>query len=107
QGSAAGTEIDVRGNNKSIADGDTTPSTLDGTDFGGATVSTGSVTRTFTIENTGTLPLNLTGSPLVQLGNTTNFSVVALPSASVDPGSSTTFQVQFAPTTDGLLTTTL
>ena len=40
----------------SIADGDTTPAAADHTDFGGTDVAGGTVTRTFTIQNTGTAP---------------------------------------------------
>ncbi len=45
-------EIDMKGNGVSIVDGDITPSLADHTDFGSATVTTGSVVRTFTIDNT-------------------------------------------------------
>ena len=60
-----------------IADGDTTPSTADGTDFGSTDVASGTVTESFTILNTGTSILHLTGSPLVQLSgtNAADFSV--------------------------------
>ena len=96
----------VQGNGIAIADGDSTPSATDGTDFGSAPIGTG-VTHTFTIQNTGDATLNLDGSPLVQLSDTTNFSIVNAPAASVPPGGSTTFQVNFAPTTSGPHTTTL
>ncbi|MBI3143245.1 MAG: hypothetical protein HYZ16_10490, partial [Bacteroidetes bacterium] len=45
-------EIDVLGNGTSIADGDATPGTADHSDFGSATTASGTVPRTFTIENT-------------------------------------------------------
>jgi hypothetical protein len=62
-GAATGPEIEVLGNSQLILDGDTTPSLSDHTDFANVYVPTGSVTRTFTIRNTGTADLNLTGSP--------------------------------------------
>src|SRR5437588_6143099 len=63
---AGSPEIDVQGNGNSIADGDTTPQATDGTDFG--TVSLGNaLSHTFTILNTGTSPLNLIGTPKVQI----------------------------------------
>ena len=82
---AAGTalvpEIDLRFNGISIADGDMTPSTADGTIFGSQNVASGSVTRTFTIVNTGSGTLNLTGSPVVEIigNNPGDFLVTAQP----------------------------
>jgi hypothetical protein len=46
-------EIAVEGNATNIADGDTTPSTADHTDFGATAVAGGTLARTFTIKNTG------------------------------------------------------
>ncbi|MEM6503815.1 MAG: choice-of-anchor Q domain-containing protein, partial [Cyanobacteria bacterium P01_C01_bin.89] len=50
-------EINVTGNSVAIANNDTTPDTADDTDFGGVNVNSGSITKTFTIENQGDLPL--------------------------------------------------
>src|SRR6185295_18774625 len=97
----------VKGNGVVIADGDLSPSSLDATDFGNATANINSVTKTYTIQNTGDLSYNLTGTPLVQLGDNTNFTVIAAPSATIVPGGTTTFQVRFNPTTTGLLSTTI
>src|SRR5204863_8519672 len=47
-----GSEIDVTGDGFTIADGDTSPSTDDLTDFGSANVTGGTVSHDFTIENT-------------------------------------------------------
>ena len=91
---AVASEVDVQGNGNSIADGDTSPSTTDGTDFGSADITGGSVTRPFTIRNTGTGTLTV-GS--VSVSNTTDFSVVGQPSSSVVGSGSTTFQVKFDP----------
>jgi methionine-rich copper-binding protein CopC len=59
-------EIDVTNSSgsTSIATGDTSPRSLDGTDFG-----TQSTTKTFTIKNTGNADLILSGSPLVALSS--------------------------------------
>ncbi|WP_199248245.1 FG-GAP-like repeat-containing protein [[Phormidium] sp. ETS-05] len=99
-------EIDLQGNTTSIADGDTTPSLTDHTDFGGATTTSGSVTRTFTIANTGPDPLTLTGSPLVSISgaNAADFSVTATPAATVGSSSQTTFEVTFTPSALGVRT---
>lgn len=92
-------EIDVQGNGISIADGDASPSSDDGTDFGGVAVGQ-SLARTFTIRNTGTLDLNLTGSPLVAVTGS-DFVVSAQPGTSViAPNGSTTFEITFTPTAE-------
>ncbi len=97
-------DIDVQGNGVSIANGDDTPSTVDGTDFGEAEVpigpaTQGSVTHAFTIANTGNIDLRLTGSPLVEITgtNASDFTVVLNPSTPITAGGSTTFQIKFAP----------
>jgi hypothetical protein len=99
-------EITVLGNSQIINDGDTTPSTIDNTDFGNVTTG-GSVVRTFTITNTGTDVLNLYGSPRVQVSSSSDFVVTLQPSSTVGIGGSTTFQIQFAPTGLGLKTVTV
>jgi hypothetical protein len=94
-------EMEVRGNGIVIADNDLVPAAADGTEYG--TVSTGgSVTRTFTINNTGTSALNLTAVPRVQLIGSADFTVIAQPASPVAAGGTTTFQVRFAPTGSGL-----
>lgn len=97
-------EIDVQGNSVSIADGDTTPSTSDHTDFETAAVSGGTVTRTFTIRNTGNADLNLTGDPKVAISGAQadDFTVVSQPSSPVSPSGSSTFDVRFDPSASGL-----
>ena len=92
-----------------IADGDNTPSVADQTDFGAAAVTSGTVVRTFTIENTGSATLNLTGSPRVVVGGTNagDFTVNVQPGASISTVSSTTFQVTFDPIATGLRSATL
>ncbi len=92
-------EISVSGNGLSILDGDNSPSTLDGTDFGEAEVGGDAVLATFTIENTGGHTLLLTGTPRVEITGTNagDFSVTSLPDALIDGGQSTTFSVSFTP----------
>src|SRR4029078_11248879 len=77
----SGPEMDLRGNNVSIVDGDTSPSATDNTDFGSQDAASGSGTRTFTIANSGTAALGLSGTPRVQIGGTngTDFTVSVQP----------------------------
>jgi hypothetical protein len=94
-------EMDITGNDVSIADNDITPNTNDHTDFGSTSVGS-SVTRTYTIANTGDADLNLTGSgDLVVLegAGCTEFTVTAQPTSPVwSGGGTTTFTVQYSPT---------
>lgn len=101
-------EIEVLGLSQVITSGDTTPSSADGTDFG-FVAPAGSTTRTYTIQNTGTAGLNLSGTPLVQVSgaNASDFTVSTLPVSPVAAAGSTTFSVTFTPSTDGLRQATL
>lgn len=94
-------EMNITGNGTTIIDGDSGPTTTDHSDFGTVTIP-GSVTRTFTIQNTGAGTLNLTGSPRVVLTGDANFTMGTQPAASVAPGGSTTFTVTFTPSTTGV-----
>ena len=97
--------IQVQGNGQSIANGDSTPSASDGTDFG--VCDLGSVVAgTFTVDNTGPAPLRLSGTPVVQvLGtNTGDFVVTDSPSRSAFPD---TFEIEFRPSAPGRRTATV
>ncbi len=117
----AGYEVLIQGNTLAnmslnyngtvIPNGDTTPSTAKGTDFGVVTNGFSSSPRTFTIHNSGNGPLNLTGTPRVQFGglNPSDFYMTALPATLVGAnGGSTTFDLVFEPTVNtGLRTATV
>ena len=95
-------EIDVQGNGVSIGDGDTTPDAADDTDFGTVVEGGDNVVRTFTIRNTGPGALDLTGSPLVAISGSSDFTITTQPATDlVAAAGSTTFQVTFDPTTVG------
>ncbi|MBI2729288.1 MAG: choice-of-anchor D domain-containing protein, partial [Sphingobacteriales bacterium] len=99
-------EINVQGNGITIADGDVTPSATDHTDFGNVTISSNLV-RTYTIQNTGTDDLTVSGIT-VSGGDAGLFTLGTLTPASPIPGGgSATFTVTFAPTSTGLKTTTV
>lgn len=106
--SVASPEMDVRGMGQSIADGDASPSTADDTDFGALSVG-GSLTHTFMIVNSSMLlPLNLSGSPKVTLSGSSDFSVTTQPSSPVATSNgTTTFDIQFNPTSSGTHTATV
>jgi hypothetical protein len=66
-------------------------------------MDSGTIVRTFTIRNTGTIGLDLSGSPKVVTSgtNAADFTVTSQPSSPVAGGGSTTFQVTFDPSSTG------
>ncbi|WP_428665800.1 BspA family leucine-rich repeat surface protein [Runella sp.] len=103
-------EINLKGNGVSIVNGDATPSAADHTDFGSQNISSGTIVRTFTVENTGAGTLNLSGSPLVNINGTNagDFTLTALPATPVAAtNGTTTFQITFDPSASGVRTATV
>lgn len=100
-------ESNLRGNGISIADGDTTPDTADHTGFGSTLVTGGTVVRTYTIENSGTA--NLVVSGITKSGtHAGDFTIGSLsPASPIPAGSSATFTVTFDPSATGLRTATI
>ncbi|MCF6237332.1 MAG: choice-of-anchor D domain-containing protein, partial [Candidatus Marinimicrobia bacterium] len=101
---ATAPEIQVTGNGLEIVAGDASPSLTDSTYFGDVTASLGVSYVTYTIHNSGTTTLNLTGTPLVNiLGDAaTEYAVTSLPSSTVSANGSTTFTISFDPNQVGL-----
>ncbi|MFY0675158.1 MAG: choice-of-anchor D domain-containing protein, partial [Bacteroidia bacterium] len=103
-------EISVKGNSIEIEKSDNTPSTLDNTDFGCARVLSGTVTKTFTIENIGASTLSLTGTPIVSIGgtNSSDFAITSQPADTfILPSRSQEFVVEFDPSATGLRLATI
>ena len=88
-GGPPGAEVTVLGNGLSIADGDTTPSAADGTDFGAVPAGGATVSRVFTVRNDGGWALTLGAVTLP-----TGFSLTEGLSTSLAAGASDTFTVQ-------------
>jgi hypothetical protein len=89
-------EINVTGNSVSIVTGDNTPELADHTHFGEVPV-TGSLIRTYSIENNGTVDLEVsalttggTAASLFAVGDITLSAIIA-------PGGSSTFTVTYSP----------
>lgn len=97
-------EINLTGNSVAIADGDTSPTATDHTDFGLVNASTNSV-RTFTIQNVGTATLNIN---TIGNSNTADFAIggITLPTTIV-PAGSKTFTVTLNSATEGAKTATI
>ncbi len=97
-------DMEVSWNSVMINDGSTTPSSSNGTDFGSVNVSSGSVSKTYTIQNTGNLTLTLSGATISGSGD---FTVTSQPGSSVTPGATTTFTVRFDPSASGTRSATV
>ncbi len=98
--------IVVSGSGNSIADGSTSPSAAQGTDFGLHEVGGNPLTETYTIANNGTTPLSV-GQVALGGADPSDFSVATQPASTVSPGSSTTFSVQFVAGAAGARTATV
>ena len=97
QGTGVTREIDITGLGLSIVNGDTVTSISDGTDFGPTDINLVTVNRTFTIRNTGSLPLTISNPTITGL-NASEFSISANPGTlTIGAGSSTNFTVTFNP----------
>lgn len=94
-------EIRILGNSTAITDGDNSPTTADHTDFGSTDITSGSIVRTFTIENTGTATLTISSVGITGT-HAADFSITSFPSGTVAAGGSTTFQVTFNPSAAGV-----
>lgn len=81
-----------------ITNGDTTPDSVDGTDFG--LCVSDPIRQRFAITNAGTYALTLTGTPHVVIGgsNPESFIVTAQPDTSMAAGGITEFDIEFSPT---------
>lgn len=97
-------EINILGGGVIILSGDTSPDISDDTDFGVHDFCTPTtITRTFTIQNTGFSDLNLTGNPIVSISGSSDFTVSTQPSSStVAIGGSDTFELTYTPTSPGV-----
>jgi hypothetical protein len=100
-------EIEVQGQGQSIANGDSSPSPSDGTDFGSLSIGSPPISHTFTISNTGYTDLILSGSPAVTLSTGTHFIVTMQPNSPVASHGVTSFEIIFDPSAIGDLTDTV
>lgn len=101
-------EINIKGNGISITNGDSTPSVIDSTNFGTVEINTIS-TKIFTIENLGSVELQLTGTPKVVITgiNSDDYSILVQPISPVFISEFTTFKIVFEPQSSGIKTATV
>ena len=105
EGMGAEAEIIVLGNSVSISHNDLSPSINDFTDMGAIVANTSSITKEYFITNTGLDTLELSGSPKIAITGDAQFSVTSQPLSTVLPGDTTSFIIEFTPTTEALVTT--
>ena len=101
-------EIKITGNGVEIVDGDTEPSSIDFTSFGGISVASGSITKEFNITSTlGTI--YLTGDPNVSIigAHESDFEVTTQPNGTIPMDRETFFIITFNPSGEGLRTATV
>ena len=106
QGKGISPEIDVLGNSQSITSGSTLPVLANYTFFDYLNVVGASLTRTYTIKNTGTAALSV-GALTISGANASDFTVVTLPAASVAANAATTFSIKFDPSATGVRNATV
>lgn len=98
-----GTHMNLSGMNMPILH-NSLAAIVNGTDFGSTQIVSDEMVRTFTVKNIGVNTLNLTGTPIVAISGSTDFTVTQLPSNSLVSETQTTFKIKFAPSTIGLKT---
>lgn len=97
-------EINIKSQyNVTIADGDTTPSSTDQTNFGNVSMDGGTVTINLIIENTGTGAMTI-GAASFTGTNAADFAIVSAPASTIAAGASSRFKISFSPTTIGAKT---
>lgn len=101
-------EINVTGNGNIIADGDVSPDPNDHTDFGSVAAASGTISRTFTIQNTGSGTLTL-GSNAVSVsgGQSVDFTITDQPATTIASGGNDNFTIEFDPSAVGVRSTTV
>jgi hypothetical protein len=102
-------EMNIKGNNISIANGFNAPDGLNNTLFGSTNVGSAGPIKNFFVENIGATTLDLTGTPIVEIigAHPGDFIVNQQAAASVTSTSNSEFIIQFFPTADGTRTATV
>ena len=83
-----------------VVQGDSTPTIVDGTNYGGIDVAGATKTRVFVVRNSGTGTLRI-NSIMIGGANAAEFTLVRVPATTLAPGESTPFSIRFDPTATG------
>ncbi len=103
QGTGAAPEINVKGNGIDISNEDETPSLSDYTNFGAQDITSGTIERTFIIQNNGNSNLILTGDPLIEISGERayDFTVIQEPATTISANGFSEFIIAFDPSDVG------
>ncbi len=100
-------DIYVEGNSIEIVNGETTTNNLNDTDFRSVDITQGLKSKTFTVTNIGGGTLNFTGGTPVTLTGSSDFTVSSQPAASLDGFESSSFTIDFNPSSSGTVAATV
>ena len=102
-------EMNIKGNNISIANSFNAPYGLNNTLFGSTNVGSAGPIKNFFVENIGATTLDLTGTPIVEIigAHPGDFIVNQQAAVSITSASNSEFIIQFFPTADGTRTATV
>ena len=89
---------------QTLANGDTTPSELDGTYFGSVLVGGSPVSRTIALRNTGNIPLQLNS---LSSSRSSEFSILSPATVEIPAGGSVNLVIRFTPSALGSRTSTI
>lgn len=105
----ANAEINIKGNNITIANGFNAPNGLNNTLFATTNIGATTAPKSYFVENIGLATLNLTGAPRVELtgAHPGDFNVTLQPSSSLASTATSEFRIEFSPTADGTRTATV
>jgi hypothetical protein len=90
----------LTGKQLTIGQGDTTPTTADGSNYGGIDVDGAGKTRVFVIHNNSTNALTV-GAVTITGAGASDFSLIHIPSSSLAPGETSYIAVRFDPSGSG------
>jgi FKBP-type peptidyl-prolyl cis-trans isomerase len=109
QGEEPGTgTLTLTGNSTAINSGETSPTESNFTDFGGEVVGSKTpVTRSYTITNSASYELDLSGPVAISGADPGDFTVSTAPSSTIAADANTTFDISFTPAAVGLRTATV
>lgn len=103
-GNIIGNHLEILGTNNNVIPHNASATSNYGSDFGETQIISDPVLRTFSVKNIGSNTINLTGTPIIQINGSSDFTVIQNPNSSININNSSTFQIQFNPSSIGTKT---
>jgi hypothetical protein len=100
-------DLEVSGNSKNIINGDDTPATNDGTDFGNQVFCAGEITKYFLLENKSVEDNLIINSISITGEHAADFSITSPTISSIAPFTQTLVEVTFNPSAIGIRNATI